>query len=337
MGNHKNKYAENFQLFLETVYLQDGVEGLANSLPFISGAFVVTIDGKIVAANDRFINLVDYARDELYGMTALDITYKDDRELVNKNIREYNKEPYFLRLITKYSDIKFVYASPHIFEIDGIIFRLAEFVDHTELINLKDDRISALKNTAHALANTIERRDPYTHGHMHRTALISAEIAKLLTLSHESIEAIYLGASIHDMGKIAVPIEILIKPGKLEDFEWEAIKQHPVVGEKILANIEFVDSIKDIVLHHHENQDGSGYPDGLTGNEISLEVAIVNVADSLEAIAGVRPYREANTFEDSIAMMKSKSYKYHTEALAAAEHIVTSGKLSGREFGLYNQ
>lgn len=335
MLDEQSKYAREFKDYLERIYRQDGPEGLASSLPFISRPFVVTLEGKIVAVNDSLMDLLGYDRDELYGYSALNITCREDHDLVSRNINEDLREPYLLRLVGKDSKIKYVHVSPHIFETGGIKLRLAEFIDQTELFLLKEKHVNTLKNTALVLANTIERRDPYTHGHMRRTAEISAQIARLLTLSSESTDAVFLGASIHDIGKIAVPIEILIKPGKLEHYEWDTIKQHPVTGGNILAEVEFVGIVKDIVYSHHEYQDGSGYPDGLTGKDIPVEVAIVTVADSLEAIAGVRPYRKANTFEDSIEIMKQEASKFLPEVLEAAESLVKAGQLNGLEYGLY--
>jgi HD-GYP domain-containing protein (c-di-GMP phosphodiesterase class II) len=121
----------------------------------------------------------------------------------------------------------------------------------------------------------------------------------------------------------------------LEPHEWEFIKRHPKVGYDILADIDFSETIKEIVLLHHENQDGTGYPHGLKESEIRMEVAIVSVADSLEAIAGVRPYRKAHTFKEAIDIMKKESHKFDCEALSAACHLVDCGKLAGKEFGVH--
>jgi len=335
MDHESNSYELEFQEYLERIFRKYGVEGVANSLTFLIGAFVVTVDGVIVAANDSFLKLLGYDKRELYGTDASKVTYSEDRNMVRKRISENNSESYILRLVNKQSDIKYVIVSPCPIEIDGITYRLAEFLDQTELMTLQEQRISALKSTAFALANTIERRDPYTHGHMKRTAMIAVEIARLLSLDDESIEYISLGSNVHDIGKISIPLEVLIKPGKLERFEWEYIRSHPEIGCDILRDVELVDLVKKIVLLHHECQDGSGYPNGLCRDEIPIEVSIVTVADCLEAIAGVRPYRRANSFIDSIEIMKGEASKFHPEALAAAESLVISGRLEGKEFGMY--
>ncbi len=331
----KHHYEKEFHAFLEQIFKQGGVESLANSLPFVMGAFTVTVDAKIVAANDEFLKLIGYKRSEIYGQDAIKIIYEDDRSMATKRIHENNPEQYRLRLITKDSNIKYVTASPLKIEIDNTVFRLTEFVDNTKLVALQNEQIEALKKTAMALSATIEKRDAYTVGHMSRTAAISVEIAKLLSLDDKSINAIALGASIHDIGKIAVPIEILTKPAKLEPHEWEFIKLHPATGYDILEEVGFNDYVKDIVLLHHESPDGSGYPHGLTSKSIPISVSIVGVADSLEAIAGVRPYRKALSFSDAIDIMKQHSEKYHPRSLAAACYLVESGALNGQEFGLH--
>ncbi|MBQ0808501.1 MAG: HD domain-containing protein, partial [Porticoccus sp.] len=138
----------------------------------------------------------------------------------------------------------------------------------------------------------------------------------------------------HDVGKISVPIEILTKPSRLEDHEWAFIKKHPEAGYKILTGTHFVKEIEDIVLLHHENQDGSGYPHGLKGEEIPLGAAIVSVADGLDAIAGTRPYRKASSFIEAIKIMEGEANKYRKEVLVAARQLVESGQLSGPEFGV---
>lgn len=331
----KSKYTQEFHDFIEKIYRQDGVEGIANSLPFIDGAFVVTVGGKIVAANEQFLELIGYEKNEIYGVNAVDVVCSHDQQMVVDRISKNNIDHYHLDLLSKNGEIKHTTVSPSIIVIDDVVYRLAEFIDNTAIIKLQDEQIKALQKTAHALMVTIEKRDPYTVGHMSRTSKIAVEIAKALSLKQKSIDNILLGSSIHDIGKISVPIELLTKPDKLEKHEWEFIKRHPTVGYDILGDINFDEQVREIVLLHHEHQDGSGYPYGLKGASIPLEVSIVAVADSLEAIAGVRPYREARTFEDAIDIMKKNSEKYHIDALSIACNLVENGSLNGREFGLH--
>lgn len=135
-------------------------------------------------------------------------------------------------------------------------------------------------------------RDPYTAGHMKRVANLSSAIAVEMGLSETCVKGIYMGAMIHDIGKISIPAEILTKPTRLTDLEYRMIKEHTSSGNEVLGEIAFPWPIAEIAHQHHERIDGSGYPRGLKGDEIILEAKIVAVADVVEAMASDRPYRE---------------------------------------------
>lgn len=149
----------------------------------------------------------------------------------------------------------------------------------------------SLEQSIQAIAATVEARDPYTAGHQHRVAELATAIAREMGLQEEQISGIHLAAMIHDLGKIHVPAEILSKPGKLSDIEFMLIQIHPQAGYDIVKDIRFPWPIADIVLQHHEKLDGSGYPQGLKGEQILLEARIITVADVVEAISSHRPYR----------------------------------------------
>jgi putative two-component system response regulator len=134
-------------------------------------------------------------------------------------------------------------------------------------------------------------RDPYTVSHQQRVASLACVLAQEMGLAPERIEALRLAGSLHDLGKIAVPLEILSKPGKLSDLEFALIKTHPQVGNDILQPINFPGGVNQIILQHHERLDGSGYPQGLKGEDILLEARILGVADVVEAMCSHRPYR----------------------------------------------
>ena len=150
-----------------------------------------------------------------------------------------------------------------------------------------------LEQSIHVIADTLEARDPYTAGHQRRVAELATAIARELGLTEDKIRGIHLAASIHDLGKINVPAEILAKPGKLTDIEFMLIKVHPQAGYDILKDVDFPWPIADMVRQHHEKLDGSGYPQGLKGGQILLESRIMTVADVVEAMASHRPYRAA--------------------------------------------
>jgi len=143
------------------------------------------------------------------------------------------------------------------------------------------------------MESTIGARDLYTVEHQQRTTHIAMAIAEAMGLSPASLETLHVAGSLHDLGKIAVPMEILSKSGKLTDLEFAIIKTHPQMGYNILKPLNFPMGITQTIIQHHERMDGSGYPQGLDGPEIMLEARILGVADVLEAMCSHRPYRPA--------------------------------------------
>ncbi len=148
-----------------------------------------------------------------------------------------------------------------------------------------------IKGIIHAMALTVESRDPYTAGHQLRVARLAFAIAKEMGLSEDQAEGVRVAGSIHDLGKISVPGEILSKPAQITALEFEIIKTHSQVGCDILKEIDFPWPLSQIVLQHHEKMDGSGYPQGLSGEEILVESRILCVADVVEAMTSHRPHR----------------------------------------------
>jgi HD-GYP domain-containing protein (c-di-GMP phosphodiesterase class II) len=149
----------------------------------------------------------------------------------------------------------------------------------------------AMHSTIQAISMTVEKRDPYTSGHQQRVASLAKTIAEELKLPESQIESIYMAAGIHDIGKISLPAEILVKPIPLSDIEISLVQAHAQASYDILKGIEFPWAIADIVLQHHERMDGSGYPRGLAGDNIVFEARIICVADVVETMASHRPYR----------------------------------------------
>ena len=172
--------------------------------------------------------------------------------------------------------------------------------------------------TIHALASVVEMRDSYTAGHQQRVATLACAIAQEMGLSEETISGIYMAAIIHDIGKISVPVEILSKPSRLSEVEFNMIKAHSKIGYEILKGIEFARPIAQIVLQHHERMNGSGYPQGLKGNNILLEARIIGVADVVEAISSHRPYRPALGIDKALEeISKNRSVLYEPEIVDA--------------------
>ncbi len=186
---------------------------------------------------------------------------------------------------------------------------------------------SVLEGTIQAIAGIVETRDPYTAGHQRRVADLACAIAREMNLSEDRIEGIRMAATIHDIGKIAVPAEILSKPGELSDVEMSIIKTHSQVGYEILKGIDFPWPIAEIVYQHHERLDGSGYPRGLKGDEILLEARILAVADVVEAMISHRPYRPALTLDVALKEITENSGTlYDPEVVKACRELFLKKK-----------
>ncbi len=164
----------------------------------------------------------------------------------------------------------------------------------------------ALGGIIHAAARMVETRDPYTAGHQRRVTDLARAIAKEMGLSQDQIDGIRMAGTIHDLGKLSVPADILSKPGRISEPEFEIIKTHPQVGYEILKEIEFPWPVAQIVLQHHERMDGSGYPQGLSGEDILQEARILTVADVVEAMASHRPYRPALGIDKALDEISQK-------------------------------
>jgi putative nucleotidyltransferase with HDIG domain len=164
----------------------------------------------------------------------------------------------------------------------------------------------SLEKSIVAIAAVTEIRDPFTAGHQKRVTKLACAIAEEMGLSQAKKEKLRLAAMVHDIGKINIPTEILIKPFRLSDPEFNIIEAHPQIGHDILYEIDFSRPIAKIVLQHHELLDGSGYPQGLTGDKIMAEARILTVADVVEAMASQRPYRPAHAIEEALDEIVNK-------------------------------
>ena len=177
------------------------------------------------------------------------------------------------------------------------------YLDDVDITPLKDAqtrleeslaRLQAMtEEVIRAIGAIVEVRDPYTAGHERRVSELVTAIAKQMGFDEESVSGMAVGALLHDVGKISVPAEILSKPGRLNDREFDLVKSHPQVTHDLLSGIEFPWPVAEMALQHHERMDGSGYPLGLAGDEIAMEARILAVADVVEAMASHRPYRPA--------------------------------------------
>jgi PAS domain S-box-containing protein len=192
--------------------------------------------------------------------------------------------------------------------LDTVAERLGEIAKRKrteETLQQSYDKLQkAMVGIIEAMALTVEERDPYTAGHQRRVTNIALAIAEELGLSEDQKDGLQKAGLIHDQGKISIPFDILSKPGRLNEIEFQLIKKHPVVGYHILKDIEFPWPVARIVLQHHERINGSGYPNGLKAEDITIEAKILAVADVVEAMASHRPYRAALGIEKALEEIK---------------------------------
>lgn len=192
---------------------------------------------------------------------------------------------------------------------------LAKPIDQSELkarvrslmqIKHITDDLDSAEAVLRSLALMIEVRDAYTEGHCHRLAQYATEMGTLLGLPDEDLQALARGGYFHDIGKIALPDAILLKPDVLTDEEFERVKEHPVVGDRLCGDLRALHRVRSIVRHHHERLDGSGYPDGLKGDEIPLLAQIIGIVDVYDAITTTRPYRAARSSEEALSALSDE-------------------------------
>ncbi len=192
----------------------------------------------------------------------------------------------------------------------------------------RDDLHQSLEETVISLASTAEKRDPYTAGHQERVNRLALAIAKEQGLPEQQMEGLHIAALLHDIGKIALPAEYLAKPTKLSELEKLVIQHHSEVGYEILKNIHFPWPVAEIVYQHHEHLDGSGYPRGLTDNEIYLEAKILAVADVVEAMSSHRPYRPSLGINAALDEIRAgRGTLYHSPSVDACLRLVEEKKI----------
>ncbi|MGB0682690.1 MAG: HD-GYP domain-containing protein [Magnetovibrionaceae bacterium] len=208
----------------------------------------------------------------------------------------------------------------------GLVFQAVqnEIQTKKDLENAIEARSKALEKIIHVLGAALEKRDPYTAGHQENVARIAGQIGRKLGLSSQKIEGLELAAAVHDVGKIQVPSEILAKPTKLSNYEFEIIKTHSREGSELLEGIDFDWPIATIIRQHHERLDGSGYPDGLKADNILQEAKIIAVADTLEAMASHRPYRAGLGIDAARAeLIAGRGTKYDPAAVDACLMLIS--------------
>lgn len=171
------------------------------------------------------------------------------------------------------------------------------------------DDLESAESVIVSLALTVEARDSYTEGHCERLSSYAVALGRAIGLSPDELWALRKGGLLHDVGKVGIPDAILLKQGRLTADEYEIVKQHTVIGERLCAGLRSLSLVRPIIRQHHERLDGSGYPDGLRGDDISILAQIIGVVDAFDAMTTTRPYRTALTIEEAFDELRSDAAK----------------------------
>ncbi len=300
-------------------------------LPLV-GIAITSPEKDWLEVNERLSAILGYSWQELKKMTWSELTYFED---LTADVEQFNRvlageiDSYVIDKRFIHKSGKTIWTSLAVGCVrkpDGAVDYFVVLVDDiTERIMDAGRLRKSLNATVNAIAVTVETRDPYTAGHQRRVADLARNIASEIGLTDHQIEGLALAAVIHDIGKISVPAEILSMPRKLTDAEFSLIKTHVQSGYDILKDIDFPWPIARMVLEHHERMNGSGYPNGLVGENILFESRILSVADVVEAMASNRPYRPTVGMDVALAeITKNKGVFYDPDVVEACLRLVVN-------------
>jgi PAS domain S-box-containing protein len=280
------------------------------------GVFLVEFN-RIVYVNQRLSETFGYEPGEMIGMDPRamvmpeDLTYAEDKMRSQFELRVPSVGLEF-RGRRKDGSAIFVEGESRTIELNGSTMAVGIFADITkkrEAENRERDYVERLERVFHQTVELVaaigELRDPYTHGHERRAADLAAAIAVQLGLDAQTVEGVRIASYLHNIGNVGVPAEILVKPSRLSALEFELVRGHAQAGYEIIKQVDFPWPVADIVRQHHERLDGSGYPQGLKGNDIRLEARILAVADTVEAMSSHRPYRPALGIDRALAEIQN--------------------------------
>ncbi len=258
---------------------------------------------------NRFV-LVNRAHAAALNLTPEEAIGKSDLDFFPKEIGEkyYADDSYVIK--TGKPIIGKIEKAPRVQETGGIIYVSTTKLPHydkkgrliglmgitrnlTDFVNLEQERLGMAINALAILGKSLELRDPYTFSHTRHVASIAEKIAQALGWDDKRLLGIRLAGELHDLGKMNIPLDILNKPGKLTDVEYQLVQQHVITCYELIKDISFPFPLAEVILQHHERLDGSGYPRGLKQDEVIPEARILAISDVLEAMASRRPYREA--------------------------------------------
>jgi PAS domain S-box-containing protein/putative nucleotidyltransferase with HDIG domain len=315
--------------------LKEQVEFYAQLFYATTDSIIVhDLDGKCIYANEPACQFYGYDEEELLRINLYELSIPEQIESIKANIKDLISKgqlTYESAHICKNKAITPVEVNSRIIKSGGRKLIVSAVRDISEEKRTAEElrqtslRLQrAIEGAINAVALTTEIRDPYTAGHQHRVAKLACSIGRELGLSNEQIEGVRVAGTLHDIGKIYVPAEILSRPGRLRQNEINLVKDHAQVGYDLLSTIEFPWPVAQIVLQHHERMNGSGYPFGLFGDEILIEAKIMSVADVVEAMASHRPYRPALSIEEALLeISQQRGVLYSPEAVDACIKVFT--------------
>ena len=240
----------------------------------------------------------------------------------------YNDRAIMRRMLQK--GLSAFFVKP--FNIDQLVITIEKLLSDQYILLLKDrERLqterSMMLASISGLVEALEARDSYTRGHSDAVSKILVSMGKQMNLGEEDIESLAIGGRLHDLGKIGVRDNVLLKEGRLTTEEYKLIQQHPKIGAEILAKIPTLNNIIPVILHHHEKYDGTGYPEGLKGKQIHLWARMCAVADFFHALTSDRPYRKGIQSEETMALMsKSKGKDLCPESIEIFQHWLEKEK-----------
>ncbi|HEX37330.1 MAG TPA: PAS domain S-box protein [Candidatus Cloacimonetes bacterium] len=299
---------------------------------------VATNDSRVLQLNQTFIDMFGFSQEEAIGKNIDELiaenNYKDEAHKITQSIAEgetVRLETQRMRKDGTIIDVS-ILGTPIIIEgkqvaVYGIYRDITNRKQAERELKKSYERLQKLiEDTVNVLAHVVELRDPYTAGHQHNVAKLALAIANEMNLSEDKINGIRIGGTMHDIGKIKVPIKVLNKVEMLTDNEWQLIKNHPEVGYELLKDLEFPWPVADIVRQHHERFNGSGYPQGLKNEDTLIEARILAVADVVEAMANDRPYRQSLGMEIALEEIEdNKGILYDPEVVEHAVRILKDG------------
>jgi PAS domain S-box-containing protein/putative nucleotidyltransferase with HDIG domain len=298
----------------------------------------IDLHGIHTYSNPAVENILGYTPGDLVGRSSLELMHDEDRQTVEANLPQWiNEKRGWRNLILRWrhkdgswrwlesSAVPIFDAAGELTGFRGVDRDITERKQAEEELKRSYEQLQeTLLTTVNALTAMVEMKDRYTAGHQPRVAQLACAIAEEMGLSEEQIEGILMAGMVHDIGKIMVPAEILSKPGPLADIQYDMVKMHPQAGYDILKGIKFPWPVAQIVLQHHERMDGSGYPQGLSGEEILLEARILAVANVVEAMTAHRPYRAAHDIKEALQeISQHKEIFYDPDVVNACLKLFT--------------